>query len=448
VSSAPLGQRSLSYGLYKARRLLASAFTALLGSMAVVALGVLTAMHRSYGLLAGALVALAGVAYADPLLVAVAAFPATLLVQRAGGGVGAGLALCDLAIVAGATVSLAKLRWQAAPTLIKALLPVAAFEAAMLLVVLANPNKHDALEWAHRIEMLGGSLVVGWAVAAAGRAKQAMGLLLAASVVLALVTLGKAVQLHFQPAQFGGYQKNFIGAVMWMAVVVAHLNPAWLDLPKPLARAAKYLCGLAVLASQSKQAIIALVAVLLYVMARQPNLRRRSKLILAALAAMAVTGYLLISKEVANLSTNSHNSIATRFTSFSADFHLWASSPLLGLGMRWFYLPQFSGYIQPPNIFVETLVDGGVVGVLALLVLLAGSSYVLLSLPKELGTLAFVLVLGRALEAMFDIYWTSGGFLLPWLVAGLAIGTWDSMLAGHVPKKPRRALASLKGVRP
>ena len=413
--------------------MLASTLTSALALATVAALGVLTVVHPRYGLLAGALVALAGIIYADPLLVPVAAFPATLLVQRAGGGAGAGLALCDLAVVAGAAVAITKIRWEATPTLRKALVPVAVFEAIMLLTVIANPNKHDALEWAHRIEMLGGTLLVGWVVAASGRARQAVSLLVAGSVVLALVTLEHAVTLHFHPAQFGVYQKNFIGSTMWMAIVVAHLNPSWLDLPKRLARAAKYVCGLALLASQSKQAIIALVVVLLYVVLRQPNVRRRSKLLLGALVPMAIVGYLLITREVANLAVNPNNSLAARLTSFSADFHIWASSPIFGQGMRWFYLPQFSSYIQPPNIFMESLVAGGIVGVIALTLLLGGSSRILLSMPLDIGTIALVLILGRVIESMFDIYWTSGGSLLPWLVAGLALGTWDAVLAGRVP---------------
>ena len=431
VSSAAFGYRNQRYGLRRAGRALASALTSALALATVAALGLLTVVHPRYGLLAGALVALAGIIYADPLLVPVAAFPATLLVQRAGGGAGAGLALCYLAIVAGAAVVVTKIRWEAAPTLRKALVPVAVFEAIMLLAVIANPNKHDALEWAHRIEMLGGTLLVGWAVAASGRARQAVSLLLAGSVVLAIVTLEHAVILHFHPAQFGLYQKNFLGSTMWMAVVVAHLNPPWLDLPKRLARAAKYVCGLALLASQSKQAIIALVVVLLYVVLRQPTVRRRSKLLLGALTPTAIVGYLLITREVANLAVNPNNSIGARLTSFSADFHIWASSPIFGQGMRWFYLPQFSGYIQPPNIFMESLVAGGIVGIIALVFLLGGFTRVLLSMPGEMGTIALVLVLGRVVESMFDIYWTSGGSLLPWLIAGLAIGSWDVVLASR-----------------
>ncbi len=398
----------------------------------MAALGALTVAHRTFGLAAGALVALAGLVLADPLLIAVAAFPGTLLLQRAGGGAaGSSLSLSDLIVVAASAIAVTKIRFDAAPTLRRSLVPIAAFELLLLLTVLDHPNIHGSLEWAHRIFMVAGSLAVGWAVANSGRARQAAVALLVASMVLALFTLEHAVTLHFKPAQWGLYQKNYLGAMMWMTVVIAHLNPRWLNLPPRLARAGKYLCGLALLASQSKQSIIALMVVLLYTVVRQPSVRRRSKLLLVSLVPLAIVTYLLITTEVANLAVNPQNSIGIRLTEYAADFHVWASSPIFGQGLRWFYLPQFASYIQPPDIFVETLVAGGIVGVIAMIVLLGGYASVFLSLPREIGTIALVLVLGRAVEAVFDIYWVAGAGTLPWLVAGLAIGTWDATLAGH-----------------
>lgn len=443
MSWMPFPRRDFGYSIRRCTRLVISAVTAGIALAATAGLGVLAAVHRTYGLLAAALVALVGVVMVDPVLVPMAAFPATLLIQRAGGGVGSGVDLSDLVISAGAVVALTKIRWNAAPTLKRVLVPVAVFQALFILTVVAHPNSHDILEWAHRIEMLAGSLLVGWVVAVSGRARQAVSVLLVGCMVLALIVLGHAVALHFKPAQFGLYQKNFIGASMWEAVVIAHLNPSWLRVPQRLARSAKYLCALALLASQSKQAIIALVVVLAYTVIRQPSVRRRSKLLIATLVPVAITGYLLISAEVANLAVNKHNSIATRLQSFSADFHLWSTSPILGEGMRWFYLPQYAGYIQPPNIFVETLLDGGIVGVIALLILLGGSARVFFSLPREIGTIALVLVLGRVVESIFDIYWTSGGSVLPWLVAGLAIGVWDARLTGGIATRRRASTDAL-----
>jgi hypothetical protein len=216
--------------------------------------------------------------------------------------------------------------------------------------------------------------------------------------------------------------------MMWMAAAVAHLNPVWLGVPPRLARTAKYLCVLGLLASQSKQSIITLLVVVIVAALLHPSVRRRSRLLLASLLPLLVVAYFILAAEVAQLTTNPFNSVAVRQTTYAADLHVWLLDPIFGQGMRWFYLPHFVGYIQPPDIFVETLAETGIIGIVAVLVLLGGSARTFLALPRAVGTIAFVLVLGRAFEALFDIYWVSPVVTLPWLVAGLALGAWDGRL--------------------
>jgi hypothetical protein len=379
------------------------------------------------GLLVAALVAVCGLVITDPLLIPVAAFPATLLIQRAGSSAGtSSVTVSDLVLVAAAVMCFLIVRWESAKALQRALVPPLIYEALMLLTVAAHPNQHDSLEWAHRLEMLVGALVVGWVVAASGRAKQAVTALLAGDMVLAVLAIEHAFALHFQPAQWGAYQKNYIGAMLWIGVVIAHLNPPWVGVPPRFARATKYVCLLGVLASQSKQAIIALIAAVLMASVLQPSVRRRSRLLVAALVPLLVAGYLIFAG-AANKGSK-FSSTGFRLGSFSADFHIWMLDPILGQGMRWFRLVQFGNYGQPPNIFFETVTDGGIIGLMALIALLAGSTWVLLSLPRAFGTIAVVLVLGRCIEALFDQYWVSAGTTLPWMVAGLALGAWDAGL--------------------
>jgi hypothetical protein len=302
------------------------------------------------------------------------------------------------------------------------------YEVLAVLTVLAHPNIHDSLEWSHRLFIVIGSLVVGWVVVVSGRARQAVSALLIGCMVLAVLALEHSVALHFHPAQWGGYQKNYIGTMMWMAAAVAHLNPVWLGVPPRLARTAKYLCVLGLLASQSKQSIITLLVVVIVAALLHPSVRRRSRLLLASLLPLLVVAYFILAAEVAQLTTNPFNSVAVRQTTYAADLHVWLLDPIFGQGMRWFYLPHFVGYIQPPDIFVETLAETGIIGIVAVLVLLGGSARTFLALPRAVGTIAFVLVLGRAFEALFDIYWVSPVVTLPWLVAGLALGAWDGRL--------------------
>ena len=392
----------------------------------------LTFSHRTIGLLSGAVIALSAVVIADPLLVPIAAFPGVLLIQRAGGGTSS-VTLADLVVALAVVVALPMVRWKNAGTLLRALVPAAAYEVLALATVFVHPNIHDSLEWAHRLVIVLGSLVVGWVVGSSQKSRQAVTALLVGCMVLAVLVLEHSVVLHFRPAQWGIYQKNYLGTTMWMAVAIAHLNPPWLALPPRLARAAKYLCLLALLASQSKQAIIALFATVVAAAIMDPGVRHRSKLLLAALVPLLVTGYIILSAEIAQLPTNRFNSIGARESSFTADVHIWLLSPIFGEGMRWFYLPHFAGNIQPPDIFFEALTETGVVGIVAMAVLLWGTSRVFLALPPAIGTIAFLLVAGRAFESIFDIYWVSAGVTLPWLIAGTALGVWDYTMARGAP---------------
>jgi hypothetical protein len=393
------------------------------------ALGVLTFSHRLVGFLAAGLVGVVGLLVADPLLVPVAAFPATLFIQRAGpGGFGSSVTVSELVLLCAVAVALPRVRWKRAVCLRRALVPTAAYEVLMIFTVVAHPNAHDSLEWANRLLILVGSLVVGWVVAASGRARQAVTALLIGCMVLAVLAMEHAVTLHFQPAEWGGtYVKNYIGSMMWMGAAVAHLNPPWLAVPRRLARAAKYLCVLGLLASQSKQSIFALVVVVLVAGLFQPSVRRRSRLLLVSLVPLLVAAYFILVAEIAQ-SHHNFNTLAIRQASYAADLHIWLLDPIFGQGMRWFYLPHFSGYIQPPDIIMETLTETGIIGIVALLVLLGGSTRVFLMLPRSVGTIALVLVLGRAFEAMFDSYWVSALVALPFLLGGVALGVWDAGL--------------------
>jgi len=55
-----------------------------------------------------------------------------------------------------------------------------------------------------------------------------------------------------------------------------------------------------------------------------------------------------------------------------------------------------------------------------------GSAAVLARLPRSVGMLGLVLVLGRLVDGIFDIYWVSAAGTLPWLFVGLSAGIGDS----------------------
>ncbi len=402
-----------------ARRALTAAALSLAGG-----LGALVAPHRRASVLLGVATLAGALVLSDPLVLSVAVAPGALLLQRVGGSAaGSSVDLSDVILLAGTAVALPMICWRRAGWLWSALRFGLAYELLTLPVVAYHPFSHDLLEWVHRLLLVSGALVVGWAVAVAGRARQALSAFVGASMVLAVITCVVAAQVHLKAAQFGAYQKNYIGTVMWVAVVIAHVNPSWADLDRRLARPAKYLCTLALLATHSKQSIAALLVAVGLALLLQRNLRRRSKLLLVSLVPLAVFAYLVVMTEVRSKQINA---LTIRGDLLAGGMHVWRLSPWLGQGLHWFYLPQYSSsYAQPPNMEVGALASGGVLGLVAIVVLLVGLGTALRRLPKPVGTLALCVLVGRVAQTQFDLFWVSASGMLPFLVAGMALGVAD-----------------------
>ena len=152
----------------------------------------------------------------------------------------------------------------------------------MILVVIAHPFRDNIVEWFHRWSYVAGSVIVGWVIATNGRTRQAFRLFLAGSSIIAIMAMEHAVTSHFQPAQWGVYQKNGIGAIMWIAIVVAQINPSWTGIGRTEARINKYLCIGGLLASQSRQSVILLILAIALAAFLNPELRGKSKLLMLA----------------------------------------------------------------------------------------------------------------------------------------------------------------------
>ena len=128
------------------------------------------------------------------------------------------------------------------------------YQAILILVVIANPNRYNIVEWFHRFSYLGATVSVRVGDRHLGRIRQAFRLFLGGASLLALLAIEHSITSHFHPAQWSGYQKNTVGAIMWVAIVVAQVNPPWSGISRLQARVTKYLCLLGLLASQSRQA--------------------------------------------------------------------------------------------------------------------------------------------------------------------------------------------------
>ena len=415
----------------RAARRLASASVLWLVLVAVAGLvGALAVGHLKIGLGLAALVLVAGVVMADPVLLPVLALPGALLIQRVGGA-STNLSLADLLVFLAGLVSLFHVRWSAAGYLKQFLRGVLWYEAVLILVVAAHPNRYSVVDWFHRFSYLAASVLVGWVIATHGRTRQAFRLYLAGSSVVAVIAMEHAVALHFQPAQWGVYQKNSIGAILWVAIVVAQLNPGWAGVSRTEARINKYLCIGGLLASQSRQSWIILVMALGLALLLNPDLRARSKLIVAG--AIPVLAVLYYSFSVNARNNPKFNSVSIRFDQIGAAIHVWHLSPLFGEGMRFYNLPQFITVTAPPNVVIDNLASTGIVGSLAFVFLVFVTMRTMFRLPALLGTLGLVVLFGHYVDGLFDIFWIGVSSIGPIIIAGISLGMADLDRLGIEP---------------
>jgi len=395
----------------------------------------------------GGLVLVFGIFVADPVLLAVIVLPGSLLLQRVGGA-STNLSVADLLVFLGAVVCLFHVRWSVAPFLRQFFQGILWYQAVLVLVVVASPNRYDVVEWFHRFSYLGGSVLVGWTIAAYGRSRQASRLFMWASSVLALIAIERTLATHLLPAQWGVYQKNSIGAVLWVAVVLAQVNPTWAGLGRLESRAAKYVCFCGLLASQSRQAVVALILAVSLATFLNPDVRRRSKLVF--LGCLPLIAGLYYSFTVAARNNPRFNSVSIRVDQINAAVHVWHLSPLLGEGMRFYNLPQYISVTAPPNVLIDNLASTGIVGSLAFFYLVFVTMRTMGRLPRAFGTLGLVILFGHYVDGLFDIFWIGANMIPPLVIVGMSLGmadadTWDR---GGTPVAPARTATPERARRP
>jgi len=366
--------------------------------------------------------ALLAMALRFPMLPVLLAVPATFLVLRVGGGGNENsLSLADAILLVATVIALPLMRWSGARRLKQLFVLVLIYQASTLFSIIDHPNRYDIAEWFHQLLLVAGSAIVGYVIADRGCAKQALSMFLVVAAVLSIWAAAElAVHGFSGPNLPGGLQKNFLGDLFVAAVLIAQIKPDWSGLRGRWVQWAKYICLLGVVASGSRQSMIALITVVGVVYLRQRGPRKRSKVLVAALFPAAVVAYVTI---VRQLSSTRINSLSIRLLSYHQSLALWQQSPIFGFGERFWYTGLYGPVIQPPNAEISMLATGGIVGLFGFLVLICGSLRLLWRLPAAVGTLAFAVLLARVVDGQFDIFWVSASGSLPWIIAGMGLAT-------------------------
>lgn len=371
-----------------------------------------------------ALVVGAAVTGSQPLAIALISMPGLLIVQRVGLG-GGDLSVSDVALAAafGTAVLLAK-RPFSRP--LRQLLWLNFFyQFTTLLTVIVNPYMANTVEWFHAWLLVSGALIVGWALGAGGYARLALSLIVVSACAIAVLTIVQGL-IEYASGNFGPVyptwpfpmHKNFVGTTLALAAIVVYINPDWVGWTRGWSGFAFWLLTGAVVLSQSRQALIGLIAaVLIAVIRRKVTGRSRLVFILVIPAVWLIVSVVIEQIE----SQERHNSVFQRLDWFREVYHYWRESPVFGHGLRYWYNDPSLPF-QPPQAEMEVLASAGLIGLVGFIGMWIGILVVLWHVDPRFGTLAVAVVLCRIVQAQFDLFWVAAAVSIPFVIAGICLG--------------------------
>ncbi len=179
----------------------------------------------------------------------------------------------------------------------------------------------------------------------------------------------------------------------------------------------------AVLLTQSRQAIIGLVGAVFVLVFRSDTERAAPSCVLLLLVADLV-GFV---PTWSRTRSKSGQPSSTRSSSGSPGSRtpstIWQTDPWFGVGLRWWYTDRFPVQFQPPNAEIEVLTTAGVVGPGRLHRPHGRGLGVAWELDPVYGSVALaVLVSTVSCRAQFDLFWAAVQGSLPFVVLGLCLG--------------------------
>jgi hypothetical protein len=274
-------------------------------------------------------------------------------------------------------------------------------------------------------------------VARAGHARLALSLMLAGALTVAAGTVGTAL-LQYAGGDFSDVypewpmhmHKNFAGTVMAFMAITVFVNPHWVAWSRRARTSAFWALVVAIVMTQSRQAIIGLVVAIIFVVLRK-GVHGRSRyaflLIIPAIWLIATT----ITDQIN--SQNRFNSLYQRVDWFKEVYAYWKHSPVFGHGLRYWYTEGASPF-QPPQGELEVVASAGVVGLLGFTAMWIGFIVVLWRVDPRYGTLAIAAIGSRFVQAQFDLFWVAAQVSIPFVIAGICLG------ALALEKDPHRSM--------
>lgn len=368
--------------------------------------------------------------FSKPMAMALMAMPVLFVAERVGLG-GTDLSASDVALAAafGTAVLLGRRPYSAA---LRAMLVLnLVYQFATLFTVIVNPFVANTVEWFHAWLLISGALIVGWSLGRVGYARLALNLMLFAALAIGLGTMITAL-LQYAGGTFAEVypqypfpmHKNFAGTVMAFMALAAFVNPDWVGWSRIGRWSAFWFLLVAILMTQSRQALIGLVVAILFVVLRKGVHGRSRYVLLLAIPAIWLVAVTVIDQVQ---SQNRYNSLYQRLDWFKEVYAFWKHSPIVGHGLRYWYTDVTSPF-QPPQAELEVAASAGIVGLVAFIIMWIGFFVVLWRVDPRFGTLALAAIGSRIVQAQFDLFWVAAQVSIPFVIAGICLGAqaWEA----------------------
>ena len=269
-----------------------------------------------------------GVTAVQPGLIPLAVLPLLLVVLRIGSG-GIDLSLSDFALAAAVIPALLLAKRPFSSGLRAVLWASALYQFATLISVVNNPYAANAVEWAHAWVLVAGSLLVGWAVGANGHGRAGVRLLVGTIAVLALITVIEGV-VHFAARRLlTGLPELSLRHAQELRrhrvrdrSVMVYARPTWVGINRRWSILLMSLMLAAVLFTQSRQAVIGLVAAVFVLVLRS---NERPQAVRSSCCSSSPHSWLFVTNLVQDQvqSGNQFNSVFQRLTWFQDSMTVW-----------------------------------------------------------------------------------------------------------------------------
>lgn len=418
--------------------------------------GALSASSTALTAAVGAGVVLVGMTVRKPVALAIIALLAVFASWRLGStplasGNRPGVSYSDAFLAAAAVLAVpALLRTRELSRLRVAGWGIAIYLACLLPTVLLNSPQRGALEWLHRLALLGGSLLVGAWIAREGKIRPALRLLTVAACLVAAATVVEALLHGWANSAPFGLNKNFVGQQLAGVLVVVFIARKHLDLHVGWWAAALVILGSGEIASHSRGGALAAAVGLFLAFVLTGRVHSRSTKVLAILAAATLGLFIYASVHTQLEATQkvlNNSSIGVRFNVERVTRNIWRTSPVYGVGLKYFNTHAFGVFAEPANNDIDNeLAESGVIG-LAGFVVVQGAALAAgfrRGRSEQLAAAGFGAVAGMLAHGMVDIYWTAGTVALPFIIMGMALAQEPPDQAGQpAPDSRSRQPAAL-----